>query len=61
MLHSDVHRGEMEIFAFVFSGFLLQMVVLFISMVYVSCVRVGELIGNFLTTVCKSGGVTEFT
>ena len=55
---------EMEILAFIFSGFfLLQIVavVLLIGMIYVSCVIVGEIVGNFLTTVSKSGGATEFT
>ena len=44
-----------------FQVFFLQMVVLFIWMVYVSCVHVGELVGNFLTTVRKSGGITDLT
>ena len=42
-----------------FQFFLLQMVVLFIWIVFVSCVRVGELVGNFLTTVRKSVGITD--
>ena len=44
-----------------FQVFLLQIVVLFILIVYVSCVRVGELVGNVLMTVRKSGGVTDLT
>ena len=44
-----------------FQFFLLQMVVLFIWLVYVSCVLVGELVGNFLTTIRKSGGITDLT
>ena len=44
-----------------FQFILLQMVVLFIWLVYVSCVLVGELVGNFLPTIRKSGGITDLT